>query len=70
MTLLYDVTLRRPACVLLQAASGCDYAALGRLGFPSRTWLVNSTPGMRRIEGTEEEWRAVAKMAPRGEVEP
>lgn len=62
ITLLYDVELRRPACVLLQAAAGTDYRDIffQRL-FPSETWLVFPTPGMRRLSGTREEWERVAR---------
>lgn len=59
ITLLYDVELRRPACVLLQAMARGDKSALYRF-FDTKTWLVSPTPGMRRITATAEQWERVA----------
>ena len=61
MKLLYDIELRRPACVLLQAIAGGDRFGLSRY-FSSEQWLTAPTPGMRLIEGTEAEWERVAKL--------
>jgi len=63
VNLIYDVELRRPACILIQAAYGCDYMRLYRY-FPSDTWLDSLTTGMRKISGTDREWKAAAAMLP------
>ncbi len=58
-TLVYDVDLKAPACVLLQAAFGCSgHHALRH--FDSRHWLTSPTPGMRNVEGTDAEWQKAA----------
>lgn len=57
--LVFDVKLKRPACVLLQAAYGCSpYGAV--MKFDSETWLVMPTDDMRRIKGTKEQWERLA----------
>lgn len=57
--LIYDTDLRRPGCVLIQAAYGCDPQALGELGFESRDWLLVPTPGMRKLSGNRGLWDRV-----------
>lgn len=64
IVLLYDVELRRPGCALLQAVAGCESGALYLAGFDGADWLTYPTPGMRRIQGTIEEWRRAAAMTP------
>jgi hypothetical protein len=51
--LLYDAKLKRPGCVLLAAAYGCDTSVCHR--FPPGSWLTYPTPDMRVYEGTGEE---------------
>lgn len=46
--MVFDVERKRPACVLLQACLGGDMSVVKE--FPSETWLVSPTPGMRRVE--------------------
>jgi hypothetical protein len=58
--IVYDTDLRRPACVLLQAAMGGDLTAFRRFFGSSSDWLVAPTPGMKRIRGTAEEWVKVS----------
>lgn len=58
--LIFDVEQKRPACVLLQAAYGCGASPRALRFFPSKSWLVSPTAGMRRIRATEEEWRQIA----------
>jgi len=58
-TFMFDVAQRKPACELLQAIAKCDYRDLRKF-FAGSTWLVQPTPGMRRVSGTESEWRLVA----------
>lgn len=55
-----DMKQRRPACVLLQAAMGGDPAVVREL-FYSEKWLISPTPDMKRIAGTMEQWRGMAK---------
>jgi len=59
--LVYDTKLRRPGCVLLQAAAGCDWTMLDELGFQPREWLTAPTPDMRRLTGTREEWEELLR---------
>lgn len=59
--LVYDVDLRAPACVLIQAAYGCDSSGALRY-FDAAHWLLAPTPGMRKIAGTDEEWRRAAEI--------
>lgn len=60
--LLYDPKLRRPGCVLLQAAMGCDHHLLGRL-FPAETWLAYPTPDMGCYEADPWQLIALAEMS-------
>lgn len=59
ITMIYDVKLKAPACVLLQAAGQCNWSSLAEL-FPTQYWLVTPTPGMQKISGTREEWKRAA----------
>jgi hypothetical protein len=58
--LVYDLELKAPACVLLQAAMGCGAHPAALRHFESRHWLTSPTPGMRAVEGTDDEWARVA----------
>jgi hypothetical protein len=49
--IVYDATLRRPGCVLLQALMGGTVPNFTRL-FTSESWLVERTPDMRVYEVT------------------
>lgn len=51
--IVFDVELRRPACVLLQAAYGVDSSVV--YDFPANTWLTFPTKGMRVYEATDEQ---------------
>ena len=62
ITLVYDTDLKRPACVLIQAAYGCDSSQLGRLGFAADSWLTMPTPGMRKLSGDKALWERVVKI--------
>lgn len=59
LRIVYDCGLKRPGCVLIQAAAGGDPYAVTEL-FPSESWLIAPTPGMRVIAGTKEEWQKAA----------
>jgi len=61
-TLLFDVKLFQPACILLQALatdSEEDYHFVHI--FDARTWLLAPTKDMRRVTATKREWREVAE---------
>lgn len=60
-TMVYDTDLYRPACVLLQAAYRADQGALNEF-FESQDWLVQPTPGMKKLSGTAEQWKRAAQM--------
>lgn len=71
--LLYDVDLKRPACVLLQAAAGGNTYLLREL-FPSEAWLDHPTDGMQMLVGSREQWERLAaehgiRVPAAGEVE-
>lgn len=53
MRIAYDGMLRRPGCVLLQAAMGGDVAAAEL--FPVETWLLAPTPDMAVYTVTREQ---------------
>jgi hypothetical protein len=57
----YDCDLRRPGCVLLQAAMGGNAAVTGQL-FDSETWLLAPTPGLVLRKGTLALWKRVAEI--------
>ena len=59
ITLLYDVELYRPACVLLQAMAGYDGSLVSFL-FDAQDWLLTRTPDMIRVNATMEQWELIA----------
>lgn len=62
--LVFDIKLRRPACVLLQAVYGCGHNnGFLQMNFDSREWLVAPTPDMRKVRGTREQWKRLAAKA-------
>lgn len=62
MKIVFDTELRRPGCVLLQAAFGCGYPNLANQ-FPSETWLVQPTEHMRVFEVTAEQVPKLVEMS-------
>lgn len=60
--LMYDVDLKAPACVLLQAVYGCGSSPSALRYFNSLHWLTSPTPGMRKIAGTAKQWQGAAKL--------
>jgi len=58
--LVYDIDLKAPACVLLQAAYGCGPNPAALRYFDPKYWLTAPTPGMRKIAGTPEQWKRAA----------
>lgn len=57
----FDRTLRKPACVILQAVMGGNSSVAGRL-FTANSWLVNPTPDMKTYRAPLSEWKRVAKI--------
>jgi hypothetical protein len=57
-TLLYDPVQRRPGCVLLQAVAGADMAFFNEVFGGADNWIINMTPGLRRVTATRAEWEA------------
>jgi hypothetical protein len=53
MKIVYDTTLMRPGCAILQAAYGAD-VSIARM-FNSQDWLTNPTPDMGVYEVTKEQ---------------
>ena len=51
---LYDCKLKKPACTLLQAASGCGLVAQR---FDPEHWLLAPTPDMHRYRVTGQQLR-------------
>lgn len=63
--LVYDATLKRPACILIQAAivkSGYDIANR----FPVKSWLIYPTVDMKLYEVTETQLAYLIKLAEDG----
>jgi len=56
--IVFDITLGRPACALLQAAMGGDQVVAQ--AFPSEAWLLTPTPDMALYEVTPEQLQALA----------
>lgn len=59
--IVFDTELRRPACVLIQAAMGGDTGIANR--FPSETWLIYPTPAMAVFPVTDEQIPKLIAMA-------
>lgn len=69
--LLYDVTLRKCGCVLLQAVAGGSIGIANRI--PAEDWLVAPTPDMKLYELTDDQVDqlvAMHKGMPRGTDQP
>lgn len=62
MTIVYDATLRRPGCVLLQAALGGTVPDFVRF-FPSESWLVEPTPDMKTYPVTADQLERLVALA-------
>lgn len=58
--ILYDVTLRKIGCVLLQASTGGDTRA--PQDFPTEDWFLAPTPNMRLYETSESQYEALKEM--------
>lgn len=60
--LVYDFDLKAPACVLIQAAYGCDTRNTAFDHFDPNHWLLAPTPGMRKVAGTASQWKRAAEI--------
>ncbi len=58
-TIVYDLKLRRPGCVLLQAALGGSAGMANN--FPTEHWLLAPTPDMKVYNISDEELAGVIK---------
>lgn len=61
ITFVYDTDLRRPACVLLQAAMGGSIGSEFHSVFGASNWLLAPTPGMKKLSATKEQWLQVVR---------
>lgn len=61
MKIAFDADLRRPGCVLLQAALGGTPELASH--FPTESWLVAPTPGLRLYEVTEDQLEILVQMS-------
>jgi hypothetical protein len=60
--IVFDCELRRPGCVLLQAAYGVDPRIAHE--FPAETWLISPTKNMARYQiATDEQLDKLVQMA-------
>lgn len=60
--LVYDPKLRRPGCVILQAAMGGTLPDFNDI-FDSETWLINITPDLRPYRVTKEQAKRIAELS-------
>lgn len=60
MRIVYDATLKRPACALLQAVLGGDGGVANH--FDSEDWLIAPTPGMHTYEVTPDQLKKLVKI--------
>jgi hypothetical protein len=60
MKVAYDVSLMRPACVLVAAAMGADPAAANE--FDTVHWLLAPTPGMCVYDTTPDQLSKLVRM--------
>lgn len=58
--IVFDVKLKRPACVLLQAAYGADSAVAHK--FPVKSWLTFPTEDMHLFNATDDEMGKLVEM--------
>lgn len=58
--LVYDIELRRPACVLLQIMMGGTLPEFTEL-FMGAKWLVDTTPNLKRYRVTLEQAKKIAE---------
>ena len=55
-TIFFDMTARKPLCVLLQAALGGDVYFFRNLLFPSDLWVLHTQGDVKAVHLTEKEW--------------
>lgn len=62
MKLVIDIKSGQPGCVLLQTLAGCHASnSFMETTFDTKHWLVSPTDNMRVVDGTEEQWRCLAR---------
>lgn len=61
IALVVDTQLRRPGCVLLQAAFGCgeNNRFMATL-FDAADWVISPSEHLAVVRGTSEQWRKLA----------
>ncbi len=64
-SIAYDCDLRRPGCVLLQAAMGGTVPTnlFGAL-FDAANWIIAPTPGLKLYPVSENQLRLLSEMSP------
>jgi hypothetical protein len=62
----YDTVLKRPGCVLIQAALGGDIHLTSE--FETKYWLLAPTPDMRVFEVTPEQMKKLIKITEQGAI--
>jgi hypothetical protein len=65
LTFAYDCKLKRPGCVIIQAAMGGGSTVDLDRFFEVSSWLLAPTPDMVVIEGTEEQWKQAGEITRR-----
>jgi hypothetical protein len=66
-TIAYDCTLKRPGCILLQAAMGATVPRERFFElFPVETWLLASTDDMKCYRTTDAQLVTVSKLTKTG----
>jgi hypothetical protein len=63
--IMFDAKLKRPGCVLLQAAIGGEFGARFHRLFPTESWLTKPTPDMRVYLATDEELEKLGEIVRR-----
>jgi hypothetical protein len=53
MRIAFDIKLKRPGCVLIQAAMGATAGVASK--FPTESWLLSPTPDMRVYPLTDDQ---------------
>lgn len=62
MRIVYDCTLKRPGCALLQAFGGTVPSDRFAMLFDNKDWLFAPTPDMKTYQVTEDQLERVAKI--------
>lgn len=60
--LVVDFDNHKIGCVLLQSSYGCNSRRIHELGFDTICWATYPTDTMRKVVGTEQQWRKAAEI--------